>query len=208
MVMMAMRPFRRLGNEIFVCFAIIFSFGWARTCAAQSETSSAGENSPELKGLFLGMSERELLAKMPEFDCNPPEKWSGYVNLLDRVCHAKETSIAGQPANAVALFLGDRLQAVTFHPFSVASFPIIADALIEKYGPADDDVKKLSVTQGGNSVENRWLHWKLKSGHRLVAREHFNVLGSSGVRLLTPWAAVSINGFFLAPPKEKASSDL
>lgn len=195
--------------SVFRSIGLLLLLGSGCVYAAEPEVPTADGDTPELKGLFLGMTEVELLERMPEFKCHPPESWSGYVKLLDRVCDAKETSIAGQPARAVALFLMDQMQAVTFHPVSEASFPIIADSLLEKYGPADDDVKELFITQGGDSAENRWLHWKLKSGHRLVAREHFNALGSSGVRLLTPWAAISIKGFFLAPPKSNApTSDL
>ena len=185
-----------------IALLLLLGPGWV--FAGEPEVPNGDSSTPELKGLFLGMSEVELLARMPEFECHPPQSWSGYLKLVDRVCDAKQTSIAGQPARAIALFLEDRMEAVTFHPVSAASFPIIADALLEKYGPADDDVTELFVSRGGDSAENRWLHWKLKSGHRLVAREHFTFLGSPGVRLLTPWAATSIKGYFLAPPKNSS----
>ncbi len=111
--------------------------------------------SPDLKGLRLGMSESELTAAMPSLRCSAPKNRT----IGDRICSDTKNTIVGSPASILVSLLGDKTYRITIY-FSDRTASEVRQALIAKYGEVQmRDARKPVVLSGGREVTRTDDNW-------------------------------------------------
>jgi hypothetical protein len=88
----------------------------------------AAADSPDLKGLRIGMTEAELTAAVPTLRCRVPTK-----PLADRVCTDTKNTVVGNPASILVSLIADKTVRINIY-FNGRHIEEVRRAVVEKFG--------------------------------------------------------------------------
>ena len=125
---------------------------------AMSSVAIAAPEPLELNGVGTGITEVQLVARIPGFVCQAvPAELRADAGGGDRACTRDGTTLAGHPANGIAMFEHGRLESITYIDINPRQLESIVAHLTKRFGPPKDQNAVGSTRSFLWNVDGQWL---------------------------------------------------
>jgi hypothetical protein len=136
------------------------------------------EGSFDLKGVPLGATEADLVARFPGIQCR-----ESAAATAERICSVLKDSYGGAEASLLFALIGGKVSNMSAR-FSSKDFAEVAAAMRERFGPPTSEVTDTVTNRAGAQFENETFTWK-RGGEIATARRYSGTLDRASVTFIS-----------------------